>query len=413
MMAHYLSRRYAVVQDVTMAPIADFAKWITHAQTPRVEQMLKHAAKSNTVSFAGGLPAEEMFPVGAIEAAFSSAISQQAAEALQYNWSEGFEPLREQIAARMRARGMDFSAGQILVTHGAQQALDLLAKFLARPGNPVALESPTYVPAIQAFELQQAKLYGVDRGENGIDLNSLEDQLKNIRPKLLYLVPTGHNPTGTSLSHEARQELLRVCAQFETIVIEDDAYGELQYDHPQPPLRSLSKDERLVFVGSFSKILSPGLRIGWIAASEAIIKQIALIKQAADLQTSTLNQLVLSKFLKENSIEVQVGKGVAFYRQRRDVMLRALRENLPPEYTWIYPDSAFSVWVSLPDGMNAETLLSEAVSHGVAFEPGKPFFVGTRRENTMRLSFSNQPEGRIISGVQKLGEVCRNALVGR
>ena len=390
-----------------MAPVTEFKRWITHAQTPRVEQMLKHAALNNMISFAGGLPADDMFPVQQIEAAFSEVISNHASEALQYNWSEGFEPLREQIAARMRTRGMEFSAAQILVTHGAQQALDLVSKLMMQPGDSVALESPTYIPAIQAFELQHAKLHGIARGQDGIDLNALQDVLKNVRPKLLYLVLTGHNPTGTSLSRESRLELLRVLAQSETILIEDDAYGELQYDHSQPPLRSLSTDERIVFVGSFSKILSPGLRVGWIAASEKIIKQVSLIKQASDLQTSTLNQLVLSRYLDQNSIDEHVRNGIVFYRERRDAMILALEENFPPEFSWTHPDSAFSVWVRMPENMRAETLLSEAVSQGVAFEPGKPFFPQSGKENMMRMSFSNQPVDRINEGIRKLADIVK------
>ncbi len=392
-----------------MAGLA-YKQWITHVQTPRTEQLLKYAAQSEVISFAGGLPAEELFPSEQLESAFQTVIGDNASEALQYTWSEGCERLREQISEQMAARGVKVSPRQIIVTSGAQQGLDLLAKLFIRNGDPLALESPTYVPAIQVFELYAPQFVPVARCAEGLDLAALGTVVAQRQPRMLYVIPAGHNPTGGVLNASQRADLLKIMSGSSTALIEDAAYADIQYDQPQPPLACVGDAGRVFFLGSFSKVLSPGLRIGWIAGPSDMMQQLALIKQASDLQTSTLNQLVLSKYFEDHTLADQVARCVPFYRERRDAMLKALREHFPAEARWSVPAAGFSFWIELPEGINTEPLLTQAVVKGVAFEPGRPFFPLLPRENFLRLSFSNQTPQKIKEGIARLGEVVKSAL---
>jgi 2-aminoadipate transaminase len=389
----------------------EYKNWITHVQTPRVERMLKEAALGDAISFAGALPAEEMFPTREIEAAFREVISSQAGEALQYFWTEGYEPLREQIAAHMKARGVPAEKDEILVTSGAQQALDLLAKLLIKPGTHIALETPTYLPAIQAFELQHPKLEAVSRSQQELDCGMLRRILKGTGVQFVYVVATGHNPSGASMSLEQRKELLEMAAEFNVPILEDGAYAELQYGEQLPNLAALAPEPaRVIYVGSFSKVLSPGLRIGWIVAPVAIIRRLTLIKQATDLQSSTLSQLVLSRYLQENSFDAHLGRCVKFYGERREAMLKALQSHMPNQLRWTIPLAGFSLWVELPENISAEGMLPDAIDRGVAFEPGMPFFATEKHQNFFRLSFSAQRPEFIQQGIVRLGNMLAEKL---
>ena len=386
-----------------------FKNWITHVQTRRTEQLLKYAAESKVISFAGGLPAEELFPSAELERAFQLVITEQAAEALQYTWSEGCERLREQVAAQMSERGLRVSPDEIIITSGAQQGLDLLAKLFIRSGDALAIETPTYVPAIQSFEMHAPKFLPLPRESSHLDINAFRRQALQSTPRLLYLIPAGHNPTGGVLAAEQHHEILAAISGMATIVIEDAAYADIQYEAPRPPMFAIDR-ARVLFLGSFSKVLSPGLRVGWIAGPADVIRQLALIKQATDLQTSTLNQLVLSRYFESHTLKEQIARCIPFYRERRGVMLEALKGEFPSDARWNTPAAGFSVWIELPSRVNTEELLTQAVAHGVAFEPGRPFFVTHKFQNFLRLSFSNQPPEQIREGVRRLGTILRSAL---
>jgi 2-aminoadipate transaminase len=387
-----------------------YKQLIKHIQSPRVGELLKQAAESNAISLAGGLPSEELFPTDAMQETFEKVISEHSVEALQYSWTEGHEPLREQISQYMSSRGVQAKPTEILITHGVQQGLDLLSRLMIDTYDPILLESPTYVAAINAFELQKARFLTINRTTHGIDIRHLKNILIKEKPKLFYFVPTGHNPVGNTISEKQRLEILEIADKYNTIIIEDAAYSELEYDSPEKLLRAYSCNKNVIYLGSFSKILSPGIRVGWIIASEEIIKQLVLIKQAADLQTSSLSQLVLSVYLAGNSLDDHIQKCLKYYRKHRDIMLDSIRKNFPEEVRYTKPSGAFSVWVELPEKISSEKLLKQALKNGVAYEPGIVYFPNDKANNFIRLSFSNSKPELIREGIKRLGAVISESL---
>lgn len=386
-----------------------FKQWLVPPQSARVEQLLKTAAeREDVISFAGGLPGDDLFPMSAMSAVLEKVMAQHGREALQYHWAEGYEPLRAQIIEMMRQRGVTVGEGELLITNGAQQALDLLARLFLRTGDPIGIESPTYVAAIQVLRLQRPQLCPISRGEHGLDMDAVERLLADRRPNLLYVCPAGHNPTGNALTPEAHARLIALAHQYDSFVIEDDAYGRIQFDGPHPPLRAHPEaGERVIHIGSFSKVLTPGLRVGWIVAPRRVVDQLLLLKGAADLQTSSLSQIVLSTYLDEHDLREHLGRCLRRYRERRDAMLAALERELTGALRWTRPESGFSVWCELTSGQAAEALLAAAVEHGVAFEPGAAFFPGEPQQQFLRLSFSNVTPEKIDEGVRRLAATLR------
>lgn len=407
------------MDDAAPRPAAEaaarWAPWLAPPQPPEVERLFKVAAeRPGVISFAGGLPADDLFPTDAVRTTLRHVMSEHGCEALQYQWSEGYEPLRAQICDLMRTlRGVDIGPEQILVTHGAQQALDLIARLFLRTGDPLTIESPTYSAAIQVFRLQRPRFCPVERTGDGLDIAALDACFARTHPLLFYVAPAGHNPTGNALSDVACAELLDVCRRRDVMVVEDDAYGSIQFGPPRPPLRSLpGAAGRVLYVGSFSKIFSPGLRIGWIVAPPAIITQLQRLKGAADLQTSSLSQIALSTYLAEQDLPRHLDRCRAHYRARRDAMLSALESSAPPGIRWTTPVSGFSLWVTLPEQLRAESLLAPAIDRGVAFEPGAAFFPIADPPNYLRLSFSNHTPEVIAEGIPRLTSLLKDAMSG-
>jgi 2-aminoadipate transaminase len=379
---------------------------ISNPQPPHVEELLKEASTSGgMISFAGALPSSRLFPSEELEEVFTRTMAEHSGEALQYNWCEGYAPLREQIAELMRNRGVDAQCDQILVTHGAQQALSLISTLAVHPGDTVVAESPTYAAAIPALRLQSPRLECVERDANGLDFENLRDMLRTQNPKLLYVIPTGHNPIGGSLDTRQRERLIELTADSHCVLVEDDAYGDLQYVRNERPLKSRPNTDHILYVGSFSKTLSPGLRVGWVAGPATVIAELSKIKQAADLQTGSLNQLTLSSYLKSHPLQEHIQRCVAVYRQRRESMLHALRKHFPGAAKWSAPDAGFSVWIELPEQISAEALLPLAMQRGVAFDPGRPNFPCVEKTNYLRLSYSNQEAQKIETGIEILGKL--------
>ena len=387
--------------------------WLEPPQPPEVERLLKIAAeRPDIVSLAGGLPADDLFPTEAVRATLRHVMLERGAEALQCHWSDGYEPLRAQVGGLMRdLRGVEIAPEQLLITHGAQQALDLIARLLLRTGDPLAIESPTYPAAIQVFRLQRPRLLPVPRDEHGLDLAALADTLAAERPVAVYVATAGHNPTGGALEPDACRELLDLCRTHDTLVIEDDAYGNVQFGAPHLPLRAYpGAEDRVLHVGSFSKILSPGLRVGWLIAPPAVLVQLQRLKSAADLQTSSLSQIALSTYLAEQDLRHHLERCRAHYRARRDAMLAALAGTAPDGVRWTAPVSGFSLWVSLPETLDALSLLAQAIDRGVAFEPGAAFFPATSPTSYLRLSFSNNTPEAIARGVPRLTRLLHEAI---
>lgn len=395
-----------------MSPHPPFKQWISPTQSPRVDALLKRAAeRPEVISFAGGLPAEDLFPKRALSETLRRVMQEHADEALQYHWPEGYAPLRELLVEMLRERGIFAGPRELLITHGAQQALDLLARLFLRTGDPLAIESPTYVAAIQVFKLQRPRLCPLPRDADGLAMERVREVFRDVRPPLTYVAPAGHNPLGSALAETTCEELLALAHAHDGFLVEDDAYGSIQFDGPRRPLRAYPGAEaRVIHVGTFSKTLTPGLRVGWIVASAEIIEHLMALKGAADLQTSSLSQIVLATYLQEFSLQSHIARCLTAYRERRAAMLAALAELLPPGLRWTRPSSGFSVWLELPPGSSSDALLDAAVEAGVAFEPGAAFYPEAPRDDRLRLSFSNHPPAEIREGIARLGRVLTEQL---
>lgn len=370
-----------------------------------VREILALTARAEVISFAGGLPAPELFDVPALRAAFAAALSdERAGRALQYSTTEGHLPLRVALAARMRDRGLPTDPDDVLVTTGSQQALGLAASALLDPGDVVLVEDPSYLAALQSFALAGARLIPVAAGADGPDLDAVARLVAEHRPKLLYVVPTFQNPTGRTISGEGRARLAQLAGELGLWLLEDDPYGELRYDGA--PLASLGSfpgaEDRTIAVSSLSKVLAPGLRIGWLRAPPALRRALTVAKQAGDLHTSTIDQMAAATVLAAGGLEDHLDRLRATYRERRDALVGGLAAALPAGSRWNVPDGGMFVWARLPDGHDAAGLLRAALRHDVAFVPGAPFFAGPADHATLRLSFTTHAPDEIAEGLRRL-----------
>jgi 2-aminoadipate transaminase len=377
-----------------------------------IREILKATGRPDVISFAGGLPAPELFPAEEVRRAAQEALADDGPGALQYGLTEGYGPLREWVAAELaRASGLRVSAGEVLIVNGSQQGLDLVAKVLLDPGDVVLVENPCYLGAIQAFSAYEAELTGVESDADGIRPDALRRALETapVRPKLLYLTPQFQNPTGTTLAPGRRAEVVALAERFGVPVLEDDPYGRLRYSGaPQPAVGSLADSAGWLFLGTASKFLAPGLRVGWLAVREpALFERLVSAKQSADLHTSGLTQRVAYRYLRRaEELEAQVARLRHVYRRRRDAMLAALARHLPAGCRWTRPDGGLFLWLELPEGRDALELFHLAREQQVLFVPGESFWVGAPRRHTLRLNFSHAAPERIEEGVRRLAAAC-------
>jgi DNA-binding transcriptional MocR family regulator len=373
-----------------------------------VRDLLALLERPEVISFAGGLPAPELFDVDGLRAAFDRVLGSPAARrALQYAPTEGDPDLRARVAGRMTARGLPTTAADLLVTTGSQQALTLVTTALLDPGAVVAVEEPTYLAALQCFGLAGARVVPVASDEDGLDPEALERVSARERPALLYLVPTFANPTGRTLPADRRAAVVALAARYGVWVVEDDPYGELRYrGTPVAPLAAQpGAEDRVLHLGSFSKIAAPGLRLGWVRAPAELLPALAVAKQAADLHTSTIDQAAAAEWLATVDLDAHVRNLCAAYRERRDAMVTALPSALPPGSTWSDPDGGMFVWARLPGDVDTAALLRAALEHDVAFVPGASFYAGTPDRATLRLSFTTNSPEVIAEGMARLGRV--------
>ena len=370
-----------------------------------VRDLLALTARPEVISFAGGLPAPELFDLDGWRAAFDVAVDRRT---LQYAPTEGDPALRTAIAARMTARGLPTAPDDLLITTGSQQALTLVATALLRPGSVVAVEEPTYLAALQCFQFAGARIVPVASDEEGMDPASLAEVLGVDRPALVYLVPTFANPTGRTLSATRRRTIAALAAEHDTWVVEDDPYGELRYrGAPVPPLALGAS--RVLYLGSLSKIGAPGLRLGWLRAPASLMPAVVIAKQAADLHTSTVDQAAAAAYLAMTDLDAHVAMLREAYRSRRDAMMAALPATFPPGTTWTDPDGGMFVWVRLPGAADAANLLPAALAEDVAFVPGAPFYATTPDRATLRLSFTTSPPAEIAEGMTRLARAISNS----
>ena len=374
-----------------------------------IREILKVTSTPDVISFAGGLPAPELFPVQAMMSAAEATLTRDGPASMQYGITEGWMPLREWVAQYLaESVGLRVEPGQILITSGSQQALDLVAKVLIDPGDVVMTENPAYLGALQAFQAYEARVIGLPTDEAGMRIDSLRHFLEqgSPRPKFLYLVTNFQNPTGTSTSRERRLEISTVCAEFGIPILEDDPYGRLRYSGSDiTALAALGPSRDCLYLGTASKILAPGMRVAWLVARDPrLYGCLVAAKQAADLHTSSFTQRLVWQFLsKPGVLDAHLGVLRAVYSRRRDAMLASLKRHMPKGCGWTEPEGGLFLWVRLPERIDAANLLTVCISRKVAFVPGEHFWTGTAMRNTLRLNFSNASEDRIEEGISRLG----------
>ncbi len=371
-----------------------------------IREILKVTEKPGIISFAGGLPSPKTFPIDAFAAACATVLKTDGEGALQYAASEGYAPLRERVAASLP---WDVDAAQVLITTGSQQALDLIAKVLIDKDSKVLVETPTYLGALQAFTPMEPQFVGVASDAEGVDMADLRSKAKDAR--FIYVLPNFQNPTGSSMSEARRAELSASAAQIGLPIVEDNPYGDLWFDAPPPLPLTARHPEGCIYMGSFSKTLAPGLRLGFLVAPKALYPKLLQAKQAADLHTPSFNQRMVAEVLKGNFLERHVPTIRALYKSQRDAMLAALDKHLAGSgVTWNTPDGGMFLWLKLPRGMNAAELLPLAVERNVAFVPGAAFYADTPELNTLRLSFVTASVEQINVGIDALAQTLRASI---
>jgi len=374
-----------------------------------IREILKVTQNPEIISFAGGLPSPDHFPAEVFARAAAEVLADSGPQALQYSITEGHPPLREFISRRYKEKwGLDIPAEEILITTGSQQGLDLMAKVMLDVGDAVIIERPGYLGAIQAFSLFGANFLTADLGPRGVDLAQLARRLKD-RPKIFYAVPSFQNPSGATYDADTRRQVARLIEQSDTILLEDNPYGELRFKGQDvPPIRAFLDGSHMALMGSFSKIASPGLRIGWITTGPELMHKLVTAKQASDLHTSIFAQSVLYRFLETNDLDAHIAVIKKTYGQRRDLMVDAIGRYFPEEVRHTEPEGGMFLWCELPGGVGAQEVFAKAIERKVAFVPGLPFFVdGT--DNAFRLNFSNSTPERIEEGIKRLGTCLKEA----
>jgi len=388
-----------------------FARRMDGVRTSTIREILKVTEQPEIISFAGGLPAPELFPVDEILAAAGRVLSESGPGALQYSPTEGFPPLREAFAAESRRRGIDCTAEDILITTGSQQPLDLMGKIFLDAGDCVLTESPTYMAAIQAFQTYGARFAAAPTDENGLIPEALPELIEREKPKFLYTIPSFQNPTGVTLTAERRRQVYSIAAQYGLIVLEDDPYGALRYaGTPIDPIKSLDTEGIVIYLSTVSKTIAPGLRIGWAVAAEEIRRKLVIAKQAADLHTSSLDQRIVHRYLADFDSAAHIERIRRSYGERFAIMDAVLSEHMPPGFTWTHPQGGMFLWVTCPEGVNTNELMREAFARKVLFVPGQDFFSDTPGHRFMRLNFSNASPEQIREGIRRLAEVCKAAV---
>jgi 2-aminoadipate transaminase len=385
-----------------------FADRINKVKKSFIREVLKVTQDPSYISFAGGLPNPASFPISEISAAAAKVLEEDGADALQYSTTEGYLPLRRAIAGRYENRfGMTVKPEDIVITNGSQQGLDLLGKLLLNPGDCVLFERPGYFGAIQALSFYEPDFCSVPLLEDGVDLVALESILKAKHPKLFYTVPNFQNPSGLTYSLENRKKTAALLKKYGTLLVEDDPYGELRFSgKEEPPINSFM-DGMGILLGTFSKIVSPAMRLGWICASPEIIDKLVVTKQAADLHTNYFAQRVVQRYLADNDLDEHIAKIKTMYRERCDCMVEMVGKYFPPEVQCTRPEGGMFMWVTLPDGLSSWDLLKLSTEAKVVFVPGSEFYVEDPDQRTFRMNYTNSDADVIKEGISRLGSSIR------
>ena len=381
-----------------------------------IRELLKLSRRPDIISFAGGMPDPQTFPVEELAEISALVLREKGATALQYGPTEGEPALREALASWLTKERLDLRAENILVTSGSQQALDLLAQVLIDPGDPVIVELPSYIGALQAFAAHRARMIGVPQDDEGIRTDLLEKTLERLsrrkrRPKFIYIVPDFQNPSGVTLTLARRQELLALASRFEVPLVEDSPYRVLRFSgEPMPAIYSLDPQRHVLALGTFSKIFCPGMRLDWLLTPEAWMERFIIAKQGMDLCSPSFTQFIAVEYMRRGLLDREVESIRALYSRKLGVMLAALEKQMPRGVTWTRPEGGLFLWVKLPRRMNATALFEKAIEKKVAYVIGSAFFCNGKGHHTMRLNFSYPSEEQIVEGIQRLAQVIRENL---
>ncbi len=397
-----------------------FAQRTQRMTSSAIRELLKLTEKPEIISFGGGMPAPEVFPIQEFEEACVRVLHTMGSKSLQYGATEGVMPLRELIASMSVRNNIDVTPENILITSGSQQALDLLGKILINPGDRILVETPTYLGALQAWAPYGAEYVTVPMDEHGMVTEALEGALRS-GPKFIYVLPNYQNPTGVSLSLERRKKLIELADRYGVPIVEDDPYGQLRYEgDPLPSVVTLDSQLRangdacyrgnVIYLSTFSKILAPGIRLAWVVAPPEVISKLVQAKQGSDLHTSTFNQFVAYEVAKTGFLDEHVKLICKLYHERRDVMLGAMDSYFPAGVDWTHPNGGLFLWSVTPESVNTTDLLKAAVLQNVAFVPGESFYPTGGGKNTMRLNFSNANPEKIMEGISRLGKVLHQVI---
>ncbi len=379
-----------------------------------IRELLKITQVPGMISLAGGLPNPKSFPVKAMKKCIDDIFENDIAQALQYGTTEGLPSLRAEIANRMRRiKNIDCTKDNILITHGSQQGLSLISHALIDPGDTIIVGAPTYLGAIQSFRAYEAKCESIPLEMDGFNIERLIRNIKRLKrngihPKFIYTVPTYQNPSGITMSVNKRKNLLDVASAYDMLIVEDDPYGELTFDGEAPPsIKTFDTKGRVIYLGTFSKILAPGFRLAWIIASDRLLNKFCLVKQSMDLCSNSFGQYVAFKYINGGYLDEQLKKTIELYSEKQKIMLNAINEHFPDDVKWTIPKGGMFLWVTLPAGMNARSMFKRAISNQVAYVVGDAFFSDGAQKETFRLNFSYSTNENIEEGIKRLGKVIR------
>ena len=387
-----------------------FAKRMDNIKGSAIRELLKLTELPEIISFAGGLPAPELFPIEEMKQVCLKVLDSDGRAALQYSTTEGYIPLRKIISERMKNSGVEVPFEQVIITSGSQQGLEFSGKIFLNEGDTVICESPSYLGALNAFKAYLPRFAEVGMDENGMKMDELEKALKdNPNAKFIYTIPDFQNPSGITMSIDRRKKMVELATQYNVPIVEDNPYGELRFEGERlPAIKHFDTAGIVIYLGTFSKTFAPGLRVGWVAASPEIVQKYVLVKQGADLQCNSMTQREVATFIEMYDLDEHIKKIIAVYRKRRDLMIQTMEKEFPKNVKFTYPNGGLFTWVELPEGVDAADVMDKALEEKVAFVPGGSFYPNGGNENHFRLNYSNMPEDKIVEGITRLGKVLKS-----
>ena len=389
--------------------LAERARFVKSSET---REILKVTERPEVISFAGGLPAPELFPVESLKDVCNAVLTEKGADSLQYSTTEGYIPLREAICQRIKVIGITSTIDNVLITSGSQQAIDLTGRLFIDEGDTIICESPTYLAAINAFKSYNAKFVEVTMDDDGMVMEALEKKLQeHPNAKLIYTIPDFQNPTGRTLKLERRKRMIELANQYDVLIVEDNPYGAIRFGGEElPPVKHFDTEGRVIYLSTFSKIFTPGLRLGWICADKSFIDKYVAFKQIADLHTDSFAQRITAKYMELYNIEEHIDKIRAVYKERCTAMLSCIEEFIPKNLSYSKPEGGLFIWGELPEDDDSTHIFTECLKNNVACVPGVPFFPNGKQKNTLRLNYSNMSVEKITEGMKRMGEVLHREL---